>query len=236
MELNRTNRFKDASWFPKDDVECIVGGSGGIGSWLSLFLSRANFKPIIYDADVVEEHNVGGQCFKINSIGKPKVDAIAEVIKELVGEDVTTFNEWYTKDSMASHFMFSGFDNMAARKVFFENWVEYAKEFKLEQDNLKKLNPEHIVIEPLFIDARLGFANLEIYCITLDKVEEYKKTLFDDSEVEDLPCTAKQTTHCAAMIASHMVGFFTNHMHNIYVQDKDFKVPSEWSYIIPLNK
>ncbi len=31
MELNRTNRFKDASWFPKDDIECIVGGSGGIG-------------------------------------------------------------------------------------------------------------------------------------------------------------------------------------------------------------
>ncbi len=38
------NRFKDAPWYAKEDVNVLIGGAGGIGSWLTLFLSRANFK------------------------------------------------------------------------------------------------------------------------------------------------------------------------------------------------
>lgn len=174
--------------------------------------------------------------FKTSSIRKSKVEAISEVVKDFVGEDITYFKDWYTEESMASEFMFSCFDNMKARKVFFENWFKYASEFKEEQENLNKIEPDHTVIEPILFDLRLGFSNMEIYCVTLDKVEQYKETLFDDSEVEDLPCTLKQTSHCAAMIASHTVAFFTNHMHNIYEGEKDFIIPFKWDYIIPLNK
>lgn len=230
------DRFKDASWFPKEDIYCLVGGVGGTGSWTTLLLARANFKPIVIDADVLETLNLAGQIFKRDSVGKSKVEAISEVVKDFVGEDITYFKDWYGEESMASEFMFSCFDNMKARKVFFENWFKYASEFKEKQENLKKIEPNHIVIEPILFDLRLGFSNMEIYCVTLDKVEQYKKTLFDDSEVEDLPCTLKQTSHCAAMIASHTVAFFTNHMHNIYEGEKDFIIPFKWDYIIPLNK
>ena len=31
MTIEQASRFKDAPWFPTQEVFCIVGGSGGIG-------------------------------------------------------------------------------------------------------------------------------------------------------------------------------------------------------------
>jgi len=61
--------------------------------------------------------------------------------------------------------------------------------------------------------------------------------LFDDSEVDALPCTMKQVSHGAAMIATHMMGFITNIISNYFVwKEEVFKVPYMWDYIIPMNK
>lgn len=91
--------------------------------------------------------------------------------------------------------MFSAFDNMQARRDMFTNW-------------LNQPNPG------IFIDGRLAAETFQIFCVTPDKAEEYDKTLFDDSEVDDAPCTAKQTSHMAAMIAAQMVGYYTNWVAN----------------------
>lgn len=52
-------RFKDAPWFPKDEISIVVGGAGGTGSWAAFFLARAGFSPLIYDHDIIEVHNMG---------------------------------------------------------------------------------------------------------------------------------------------------------------------------------
>ena len=76
---------------------------------------------------------------------------------------------------------------------------------------------------------------LQIFCVTPDKIEEYEQEhLFDDSEVEDAPCTMKQTSHSAAMIASHMVGSFTNHITNIYERELIRDVPFYYEFFIPV--
>ena len=238
MTEEHSSRFKDAPWFPKEETNVIVGGAGGIGSWLTLLLSRAGFYPVVYDFDVLEGHNLAGQLYtqKDAEIGALKVDALKGLCKQFADTDITVMAEKYTKDSMSHNYVFSAFDNMQARKDMFAAWKEYVKEweeFKSLADISKETNVN--LAEPIFIDGRLTAEQMQIFCVTPDLIAEYEKHLFDDSEVEDAPCTMKQTSHSAAMIASHMVGFFTNHMTNNAVKDKDRTVPFFWEYFIPIN-
>ena len=238
MTEEHSSRFKDAPWFPKEETNVIVGGAGGIGSWLTLMLSRAGFYPIVYDYDRLEGHNLAGQLYTKEDaeIGALKVDALKGLCKHFADTDITVMAEKYTKDSMSHHYVFSAFDNMQARKDMFNSWKEYVKEWKEFQDIAEAESVANMSLEePIFIDGRLTAEQMQIFCVTPDLIAEYEKHLFDDSEVEDAPCTMKQTSHSAAMIASHMVGFFTNHMTNNAVKDKDRTVPFFWEYFIPIN-
>ena len=77
---------------------------------------------------------------------------------------------------------------------------------------------------------------MQIFCVTIENAKEYAdKHLFDDSEVVAENCTMKQTSHSAAMIASLMVGFFTNHLTNVRKKSIIRNVPFEYEYFIPLN-
>ena len=238
MTEEHSSRFKDAPWFPKEETNVIVGGAGGIGSWLTLMLSRAGFYPIVYDYDRLEGHNLAGQLYTKEDaeIGALKVDALKGLCKHFADTDITVMAEKYTKDSMSHHYVFSAFDNMQARKDMFNSWKEYVKEWKEFQDIAEAESVANMSLEePIFIDGRLTAEQMQIFCVTPDLIAEYEKHLFDDSEVEDAPCTMKQTSHSAAMIASHMTGFFTNHMTNNAVKDKDRTVPFFWEYFIPIN-
>ena len=238
MTETHSSRFKDAPWFPKEETAIIVGGAGGIGSWLSLLLSRAGFYPIVYDYDRLEEHNLAGQLYtKLDAENNVlKVDALKGLCKNFADTDITVMNERYAKDSMSHHYVMSAFDNMQARKDMFEAWCEYVEDWESLQKHEKDLNGEDKFNEvPIFIDGRLTAEQMQIFCVTPKNISKYKEHLFDDSEVEDAPCTMKQTSHSAAMIASHMVGFFTNHMTNNAEKDITRALPFLWEYFIPLN-
>lgn len=239
MTETQSSRFKDAPWFPKEETHVVIGGAGGIGSWLALMLTRAGFNPIVYDFDVLEEHNMGGQLYPKCEIGSPKVTALQSILIEFADTRGTMLTERFTKDSMQSHYMFSAFDNMQARKDMFEAWCKFVEEWKDYNDAINCGEAEAIGNEykqvPVFIDGRLTAEQMQIFCVTPDRIEDYKRHLFDDSEVPDAPCTMKQTSHSAAMIASHMTGFFTNHFTNNQVGEKDRIVPFYWEYFIPIN-
>ena len=213
-------RFKDAPWFPKEKVNTLVGGAGGIGSWLTFLLARADFDPIIYDFDEVEVHNMGGQLFSKEHIGMKKVEAMKKIILEFSDKDIMVFDEKMDEHTMTHKYFFSAFDNMQARKDTFEAWVAHTMD-----------KPDAI-----FIDGRLLMEHMQIFCVTPDKVTEYRSEhLFDDNEVADEMCTMKQTSHSAAMIASLMVSFFTNHMTNVNQGSVVRQVPFYHEYFIPIN-
>lgn len=223
MDNNKSSRFKDAPWFPKEEEYVVIGGAGGIGSWLSLLITRAGWVPVVYDFDTIEEHNMGGQLFGKSHINKTKVDALKEVISDFTDVLIMPLNEKVTVDTPSHNFMFSAFDNMKARKDMFESWK-------------KGLSDEEYKKTAIFIDGRLTMEQLQIFCVTPENMETYEKEhLFNDTEVEDAPCTLKQTSHSAAMIGSHMVGFFTNHITNLRAEDKVRQVPFMWEYFIPVN-
>lgn len=225
----RNNRFKDAPWFQTLGAEqCIVGGAGGISSWLCLLLARAGFKIMVYDFDTIEHHNLGGQFYGISDIHKLKVNALKDRIAEM-GADyrIEAIPERFDEFAMVHKYMFSGFDNMQARTVMFEMWYE--------KQVLKSANRA----DNIFIDGRLLAEQMQIFCITGDNqysIDKYRKEyLFDDSEVEDGPCSFKQTTHAATIIAGLMTGFFTNHITNIREGKVIRTIPFYTEYFIPLN-
>lgn len=200
-------------------------------SWTSLLLARAGFKPIVYDFDLLEEHNISGQLHRYSDAkrGVSKVESIANTIKDYCDEDILTKDEEYTLESGSDHYVFSCFDNMKARKEMFESWCAYVDFWKNDTDEDKNEST------PIFIDGRLSAESMQIFCVTPNEIESYKEYLFEDSEVEDLPCTFKQTSHAAAMIASHIVGFFTNHINNQRKDSIKRNIPFYWEYIIPLD-
>lgn len=214
------DRFKSAPWFPKEDTFVLIGGAGGIGSWTALLLARAGFKPIVFDNDILEAGNLAGQMYPNSLIGKPKVVALQTVIRDFSNDDIMIFNEKITRKSMSHEYCISAFDNMKARKDMFDNWY---------------LN--HSIDNPnaIFIDGRLAAEQLQIFCVTQDNAEDYKQFLFSDEDVEDAPCTMKQTSHAAAMIASFITGFFTNHITNVIEKETVRTVPFQWEYFIPMD-
>jgi len=221
-------RFKGADWFSwLNKREVILGGAGGIGSYMSLFLSRLGCNIYIYDMDTFEPHNQSGQLVRQQDIGKSKTDVAEELAKEFSNHSLIEGMGKYEMDSEYSPIMISGFDNMEARKNMFNNWKTQLEE-----------NPD-IKKECLFIDGRLLGESYQIFCIRGDdekNILRYEEEfLFNDSDVEDIDCTLKQTSHCAAGIASHMTGFLTNFAANI-VNEGDFnQIPFTYEYITPMN-
>ena len=224
QESNRLQlRFKDAPWFPRQGENCFIGGAGGIGSWLSFFLTKIGFNIHLYDFDTVEAHNLGGQLFRFASIGLPKVRAIAGVVQDFCDAQINIHSEAVTSSTPFHYYTFSAFDNMEARKILFENWKQSWV-----------FAPQDVI--PIFIDGRLELEQLQIFCITPDKADAYERDhLFHDSVVEEISCTMKQTSHTAAMIGSLMTAFFTNHITNVYEGETIREVPYFHEYLVPMN-
>lgn len=205
---DETARFSGAEWFNKiQEKVIIVGGAGGISSNTIFQLARVHPKSLyIFDDDTVEEVNLAGQMFNNDSVSKKKVDAIANIVKDFCRyESVFAMPEKYTEDSFTADIMICGFDNMKARKVFFNNWCKHVNE---QKDKSKCL----------FIDARLSFDTLQVFTITGD--DEFNKTryekefLFSDEEADETICSLKQTTFMACMIASFIVNNVVNFCAN----------------------
>lgn len=205
-----TTRFSGAEWFNEiQKARIIVAGIGGIGSNVAFQLARmipANLT--LYDDDNVERVNMAGQLFSSNNIGEAKVNAIANMIYDYTSmKQVLAIKDKFTSDKEPGDIMICGFDNMRARRTFFNSWYNHISD-KSEEERSKCL----------YLDGRLSMDTLQILCIRGDdqyNIERYEKEfLFADYEADATVCSMKQTTYLACMIGSLMVNLFTNFIAN----------------------
>lgn len=206
IESKYNQRFKDAPWYKECTKEQILFvGQGGIGGNTMYCLSKTI--PATYyimDADIVEEYNIGCQYFNKNQVGKKKVAAIKETLDACSTAKIYTLDQRYNNEYMPV--MITGLDNMEARKQSYEEW-------KKHEDR------------ELFIDGRLRANLYEVYVVTKGREEQYEATLFDDSEVDDGPCTFKQTAYFGMLIGARITQILVNYLTNKYSKEEICVVP-----------
>ena len=206
-EIN--GRFKDAPWYEKSKNEVIhLVGLGGIGSnFLYCATKTIPCKYFIQDMDTVESYNVGTQFFDLEDVNKLKVQVCKDKVKKhhpytSIYSNTSPFEEHNSVGIIA----IAALDNMKTRKDMFESW----KSMKTRE---------------LFIDARLRANFYEIYVVTPGKEEDYEKTLFDDSEVDEGPCTFKATSYFGMLCGARITHVLVNYLSNKYSENPIYTVP-----------
>ena len=217
------NNFKGASWY-NTSIGYIISllGAGGIGSNTLFNLARTvQSQIVVFDFDSVEEHNIGSQFFRPIDEGKPKVDALKEILGNVFCQyNINTINrninDFSNPSQYCSPITIAAFDNMEARKRAFEDWSTLS-------DRL------------LFIDGRLRATEYEIFCVVPGMEDKYRETLFDSSDIPDDPCTFKQTTYAGMMIGARITSFIVNFMHNRTEGEDVCSVPFHFKELLELN-
>ena len=168
-----------------------VFGVGSVGSHLVKLLAKTGFKQIeVYDMDVVGTENISAQAYDFRHIGKPKVTAMAEIVKESAGIDVVTHNEEITEKTEImpepKTIYCCVFDSFETRKMLF--------------DKLKDM-------PIIFVDGRIGGFNLRHYlvnCANPEEVKNYETTLTTGA-VSELTCGEKASSPINYQIVGKMV-------------------------------
>lgn len=220
LQNDQTLRFSSADWFEKiKEQEVVLAGLGGIGSWCALLLSRLDIRYLtLYDDDTVDSVNLAGQFYRKNQIKVYKASAISSAVHEYSNYyNCNAYTRKFDSNSATSRIMICGFDNMAARKLFYRRWSVYLDKYP------------SVANESLFIDGRLSADTFQVLCIKGDDVYNRaryeEKFLFDDSEADETICSFKQTSFMANMIASYMVNLFVNFISNLSNPDIEKSIP-----------
>lgn len=205
-----TSRFSGAIWYSAIQSKTItLAGVGGIGSYVGFLLAR--LKPAglyLYDPDIVEQANMSGQLYGSGDLGQAKVSSLHRMLQVYANYyNSVAYQERFTAESEATDIMICGFDNMEARSLFFDKWLEHAGN-----------KPEGERSKCLFIDGRLAAEEFQVFAIQGNDeraIVEYKnRWLFSDAAADETICSYKQTTFMANMIASVMVNLFVNFVAN----------------------
>lgn len=167
----------------------IVLGAGSLGSFITLNLAKLGFDNIsVYDYDIVEKQNIPNQFYRVDDIGKYKVDALKEIVKSFSNIEIIAYNEKITAESqfdMALNTIFVlTFDTLEMRKLVFN----LLKDIKCD-----------------VLDVRAGGEEYNIQVIntfnTVD-LDNWKKS-FDIIPTE-LPCGAKSVIYTNLSVASEV--------------------------------
>lgn len=216
-----TSRFSSAIWYEAiRNKKILLAGLGGIGSYVAFLLARMHpVRIILYDDDIVEAANMSGQFYSNSNIGQLKAEAIYNTMRSyssFFNGNVNTIK--YSESCIATDIMICGFDNMAARKIFYTNWKQHVNSTGVDKSKC------------LYIDGRLSAEEFQVLAIQGDDERAMKlyedNWLFSDEESEATLCSYKQTTFMANMIGSIMVNIFVNFVANecdpIYPRDVPF--------------
>lgn len=172
------------------ETRATVVGVGAIGRQVALQLSAIGVPRIkLVDFDDVSVENLGCQGYYECDIGRPKVDAVADVCRAInPGIEVNTANERFKSLQFTGGVFMCCVDKIDTRKRIFNTVGKRAD---------------------LFVDGRMSSETLRVLTAYDEASREYyPTTIFPASEAYVGACTSKSTIYCANIAAGMMVKQF----------------------------
>jgi molybdopterin/thiamine biosynthesis adenylyltransferase len=193
MILKNTHLTRQADLIPCEVLgeKITIIGAGAIGSWTALALAKMGFGDItVYDHDTIEMENMNSQFYPRRDVGRLKVDALADLVRDFTGTSIYNRAHKYTghnfNERIFPGIVISAVDSMEVRKLV---W-----------DNHKNKSPGTKAI----IDPRMGAETALLYVMNpMDAKDQssYEKSLYSDASAVQERCTAKATIYTANMLS-----------------------------------
>ena len=193
----------------------VIIGAGTLGSWTTLALAKMGLRHItVIDFDKVEEQNIPNQFFMPLQVGAPKIEALHNLIKVIVGIEINRESGTVSADSMKilepmeefPGILICAVDNMATRNLLY-GWL--------------KANP---LAYSLYIDARSGGNTAKVYSVVPSTLNfsKYESTLHSDDlsaiqnaevrALSDVPCTARSVVDVSLLVAGVVCNAVRRHI------------------------
>lgn len=161
----------------------FIVGAGSVGSMVCYTLAQMWFTDIgVCDYDVVEDHNIAQQFFKLADCWQPKVVALKDNVETFTGATVHAFDckftpeitEWYDIIVIAV-------DDMEVRKQIVETTSPTI----------------------WFVETRMWWEHFLIYTFYNDGIgqERWLTTRYPSSEADQITCTAKGISYNTHVLA-----------------------------------
>lgn len=173
----------------KQDIGITIIGAGAIGSFAALALVKSGFNKIrVYDFDDVSIENMSCQGYRRKDIGKPKVEALKEIIYDFTEVEIEIVNDIWEPNYNENPIVITAVDSMEARTEIFN------------EIRAKCYNVQFI------IDPRMSAEQAMMICMSpFNEPESYEKTLYTDENAVQERCTAKATNYTSNMLAGLVV-------------------------------
>ena len=184
------------------DKTVTVIGVGAIGRQVAIQLAAMGVPKIqLIDFDTVETGNLAAQGFFEGDLGKPKVEAVAELLKSINSEvEIEVVNDRFRRRMNTGEIIFCCVDDMDIRDLIFTATQNTAV---------------------LFIDGRMSAEVLRVLSVfNLDSQNHYRTTLFSSEDAYRGSCTAKTTIYSSNVAAGIMTGTMAKWLRELPI-DKD---------------
>lgn len=120
MDLSKSYEFFQPE---KDDARIHIIGCGSVGSTIAENLARCGVtKMTLWDFDKVEPHNIVNQMFDQRHVGKPKVEALQDILIDInpeIKDDIEIKPEGW-KGKLLSGYIFLAVDSIDLRREIVE--------------------------------------------------------------------------------------------------------------------
>ncbi len=194
-------------------TSATVIGVGAVGRQVALQLAAIGVPRLhLIDHDIVEPVNLGPQGYLAEDIGRPKVDATAELCHRLNPEfELTTTPRRFLRSQQLNSAVFCCVDSIRTRGLI---WQAVARALAATP-HLATLDARRGRVM-FFADARMSGEVIRILAAAdAISVAHYSNTLFRQEEAFVGTCTARSTVFTANIAAGLMIHQFARHLRGL---------------------